>query len=559
MSNQKITQEELLRAKQEMTTDDLLEADAYFNLASMLGKSIQAAAFQAQNPEYNPEAITWNPASESSASDERDKAEDAAFTSAAVQPEPGISSNEGSIDIQIDQLIALHCPPILELLRPSALYGMFQLAEEQFNFELASDDPEQELSPNDKRKAAIAWIIAKRVFAVRHPDETLRVLSLTDIIRGTIVHGTKPPAFRSIDQTDREMVIDTCSLFLDDLETNNGIESTFDRMNESITQLISSGKIFLPSAEAFRRQNDLALAASDRKLSVGGGANITAKITAPDGKSPLELSMFEMHIEAAVGQLFQENGFKPITVTPEQIYRAFAGLSSGVTVSDKQREETIKAMDKLIITPATLDFTEQIEKHTRMKKREGFDYNDSQRRGTLITGVHDRKSSKTYNGKSITDTFTIHELPMFYAYSYAMGQLYTVQAKYLSGEAQADPDAAKKTKPVKVDIGPQRSSIDDTVLFRVLLEYIEFQKSEKEKRDRKYLREKKPAPVNFEFYLPFDTVAEKASIKNPSAKTMRNLRDKTYNFMMAQAKMGNIKKSDYYKKGRLLYGVKVTI
>ena len=505
-SKKKLTQEELLAAKKEMTQEDLLEADAYFNLASMLGKSIQAAAFQAQHPEYDPTGglVMQFPAGSVPGNVHEDNPDSDNDTAV---PDPVVRSNEGSIDIQIDQLTALHYPPVLSLIRPSALYGMFRLAQQQFCFDISDSDPGNELSPSDKRKAAIAWIIAKRVFSVRHPDETLRILSITDAIRGDILYVENLPVFRPMDKTDEEMVVDTCSLFVDDFDTEEPIINSLDKLTENITQLISSGKIFLPSAEAFRRQNDFALAAADRKLPVGGGANITAKITAPDGKSPLELSLFEMHIEAAVGQLFQENGFKPITVTPDQIFRAFAGLSSGVTISDKQREETIKAMDKLIVTPATLDFTEQIEKHTRMKKRDGFDYNDSQRRGTLITGVHDRRSSKTYNGKVITDTFTIHELPMFYAYSYAMGQLYTIQAKFLSGETQTDPNAEKKTKPVKMDLGKRNTTIDDTVLFRVLLEYIEYQKSEKEKRDRKYYRDKKPVPASFEFYLPFDSVA----------------------------------------------------
>ena len=43
-----------MEEKRKLTPEELIEADAYFNLASMLGKSIQAAAFQAQHPEYDP-------------------------------------------------------------------------------------------------------------------------------------------------------------------------------------------------------------------------------------------------------------------------------------------------------------------------------------------------------------------------------------------------------------------------------------------------------------------------------------------------------------------------
>jgi hypothetical protein len=218
-------------------------------------------------------------------------------------------------------------------------------------------------------------------------------------------------------------------------------------------------------------------------------------------------------------------------------------------------------MDKLIQTPATLNFAEQLEKHTRMKKRDNFDYTDASRVGNLITGVHDQRKTHSYNGTVVEHTFTIHEMPMFYAYSYAVGQLYTVSKYLLTGETPPAQEVQKKAKEKPKAAGTRRLRSDDIDLRRYLLRYIEYQKTEKEKRDKKLKAYNKPIPAYFEFFLPFETVAKEFLEGTATAKIMRKIREQTYAFMIEQMNSPDsaVTFADYYKKGKALHGVRVRI
>jgi len=543
-----------------ISPETLLKLDESFNIASLLGKAILAAQSETE-------------ASYASTTEaQQDKAQVDTVRGFEFQAD----EDEKEIAGQMRQLKAFFSPKIIEILRPSALYDMFMLSAERFGF-----DPSKQIDDYDSScrfKAAIAWIIARRVFSVRHPEEAIRLINLPDSIK-----DTKPITFSPFDETDRAFVVEICnSVHVEDLVKVTK-QSDYDKV---LSQISASGKIMIPASKAFRKQREIALSGVERDLNVGRGAIIKASITGKDGK-PLGLSMFEMDIEATIGQLFQENGFKTLCLSPAQIYRKYAELPSDATVSPAEIRETIEAMDKLIITPATLDFTEQIERHTRLKRRDGFDYENPKRRGTLITGVHDMNPVRTHNGYKIEDSFTIHEMPMFYAYSYAIGQIYTVPSNYLTGDTATDP-TAKKIKTKKKSDQQRRISKEDVSLRRYLLEYIEYQKGEWEKRDRKLRSKHKPVPPFFEFDLPFESIArdifkdntaaqqraeaaqiraEAANKNKPQPKTkegatekqLRSLREQTYDFMCMQVKLGNISKCEYYKSGRSLRGVKIRL
>ena len=202
-----------------LTQGEVDEATAYFNLATLLGKSIQAAAFAVTHPDYNPELVVWLdrqpvPQEEEEDEDEDDdeiEAEDTApveqlHDSAAPADRPIIYSGEGSIDDQIEQLIAMYTPGLWEFIRKSSLPAMFHIACEQFSFEMT--DPEQEMSPADKRKAALAWVIVKRVFALRHPDESVYIVSATE----SGIRENPNIQFRPLDDTDRLFIVETCGI-----------------------------------------------------------------------------------------------------------------------------------------------------------------------------------------------------------------------------------------------------------------------------------------------------------------------------------------------------------
>lgn len=549
---------------QSISAETILKLDDSFNIAMLLGKTILATAYQLSPSDDILPAV-----------------EDSAHVAGDVALENGnlvfpSDEYETKIENQMRQLKALFKPEMQALLRPSALFDMLLFGASLFGIDSDSLETDYEKSNANKIKAAVAWMIAKRVFSIRHPDETIKVVNLTE----PVIRESSRLSFSPFDDADRIFVSEICN----SVSFSDGSSSFQSEFTKVLSQLSSSGKIMLPSSKAFRMQREIAASGVERQLSVGRGAIINASITGKDGK-PLGLSLFEMQIEATIGQLFQENGFKTLYVSPAQIYRKYADLPADATVSPAEIKDTIEAMDKLIITPATLDFTEQIEKHTRMKRRDGFDYDNPKRRGTLITGVHDMNPIRTHNGFMIEDSFTIHEMPMFYAYSYAIGQIYTVPANYLTGGPEADP-TSKKIKARHQDAQPRRISKDDIALRRYLLEYIEYQKGEWEKRDKNLRRKNKPVPPFFEFDLPFESIANVIFKGNDAAqkraeaaqkrtetntgkksqssakagateKQLRSLREQTYDFMMLQVKLGNIKQCNYYKSGRSLRGVKI--
>jgi len=194
-----------------LTKEQIFAAEAYFNLATMIGKCLQISVYQLDHPEYKPKFFATI-----SGTNEPDQAED--NSSASFSPEASplssgrIKSNELGTENQIHQMLCLYDERIRKILGPSALYDMLHIASEVFSFDIKSAD--DELSPLDKEKAAVAWVIVKRAFAVNHPDEALHLLNLPDVIAGDIVYNT-PPLARMIDDNDREFITASCSVCYD--------------------------------------------------------------------------------------------------------------------------------------------------------------------------------------------------------------------------------------------------------------------------------------------------------------------------------------------------------
>ena len=71
-----------------------------------------------------------------------------------------------------------------------------------------------------------------------------------------------------------------------------------------------------------------------------------------------------------IGKIQRYNGLTIDEASPQQIYRAYARLPHDATVTEQQAEEMERAMDKLIFAPAQLDYTAQLERHTKVKQQE---------------------------------------------------------------------------------------------------------------------------------------------------------------------------------------------
>ena len=446
----------------------------------------------------------------------------------------------------------------------SALYELFHLAMIKFG---AEDLPiEQQTQTMDKSQLLLAWVLARQSFALRHfADIALMLEALHKLWTGSNPQPLSLPRASDKDTNLIDYFSDALKQRLKKKAKSSRDSSDAEEEDEdgdppslrAITEIIATGNLFLPTAKAFREQINIAAGIGTAKLDVGKGAIIKAKITGADGKDSVHLTKFEMDIEATVGQLFQENGFHTITVTPAQIYRKYSGMDTDDSVSPESVQKTIEALDKLIMTPAILDFTQQIEKHTRLKRRPHFDYESRSRKGTLITGVHDKKRSTTYRGTVVEDSFTIFDMPMFYAYSYAIGQLTTVPINLLTGEP-AKAQYAKKTHQKKINRS-QRLTSEDIGLRRYLLEQIEYQKGVWDKKKRKLRDTRKEVPETYDAYLLFSSIAEGVGYDVSTPKRSRSLREQVYAFMQEQAKLKNIKAAEYHIKGKAFIGVKVTI
>lgn len=489
---------------------------------------------------------------------------------AAAAREKGTQFKEPeSPGTQVLQALTLMHPSVRQMLGESALYQIFSDALK--HYDRTGESLEEQIHGMNLIPLAGLWIITKRVFAFSHQQDCFRIFDA--LMKGiTEKKLTALPDLEQITDSDHSNMDTFYAAYFAGSPEPVGKEDQPDQQPEekkqpeeptSITTFTATDKIYLPSAKVFRKQQEIARTGVERDINVGREGHpviVKASITDKDGKSPVLLTEFEMNIEATIGQMFQMNGYKSFKCTPAQIYRIYAGMEPDANVSPVQIEKVVKAMDKLIQTPATLNFAEQLEKHTRMKKRDNFDYTDASRVGNLITGVHDQRKTHSYNGITVENTFTIHEMPMFYAYSYAVGQLYTVSKYLLTGSTPPEPETKKSAQKKKRTLNRSLSS-DDIDLRRHLLRYIEYQKTEKEKRDKKLKQHLKPVPPYFEFLLPFETVAKELHYDADSPKKMRMLREQTYAFMIEQMNSpdSDVTFADYYKKGKALHGVRVRI
>lgn len=551
--------------EKKITQEDLFAAEAAFNLASLLGKSIQAAAFAIRHPDYDPEHIVWvdkpapPPDDESDSDDGEESEEQDTESPDATVPGPGgdasmpgfpmVHSNEASIDVQIDQLTALYVPEIYECLKGSALYDMFHLASSLFTF---NDDllGEDTLSPANKKKTALAWIIVKRVFTIRHPDEALLIINITE---RPLLQARKFN-FRPMDDTDREFITEVCSMIADSVADDSPIATSLATLSQIPPQ---NERHIALSSRAFREQREIAAVNCLKDLNVGN-ATIQARI-GKEGDPPVVLTEFEMLVEQAIGDIIQYQtrlyGPKclPIAISPEQLYRwvNFDG-SSDTTVSPAEREMTIKAFDKLIQTPAELHILEQLEKHTRLKTKPGYKAllkNEGVIIGTLVTGVH--VGAYRYNDKIINDALVVSFMPMFYYYSAFTGQLLSVDRKLITGE--------------NIKEGKATRSSYDVILRSHIFYRVKLIKQEKSNKNKKIMQQKKyhgtnAKPVStFTKVILLSSLADECGFSLSSPKKLEVFRNKVLNYMTELVAQGEIIKAEPKYDSRRIVGVSVSV
>lgn len=460
---------------------------------------------------------------------------------------------EPSRDKLILQIVTFLRQDVKDIIGSSALYPMFSEALRLFGREGATI--EEQINGMDGALASIAWILSRRAFAIKRNDKgeceiinTIGALLDCD----TISYSKCAP----VTEEDLIRVRSFCKVYIDGDHTVDGAstDSPIEANEElpPISTLPQTDKIYLPTSKVFNAQRSLvSRGATNIKINVGNEAVVRLSITNPEGGKLDSLSAFEVQLEATIGQIFQqfksvpENRSKPLTVSAAQVYRVYAGKDNSFHVSEDLIEKTAQAVIKLIHTPATLDITEQLEKHTQLRRKKGYEGMKKERGkiGNLITGSVSRSS---YNGGHVEYAFTIHELPMLYMYSCFIGQVASIDKKYLTG-------------------AKQRAGTDDISLQRYLLGQIERIKSDftkKTEASRKASRyratPKKPEKTHKENLL-FSTISEGSGFNISTPKLSRTLREKVFAFMEEQKRLGNIKDCEYYLIKQRYAGITITI
>lgn len=332
-------------------------------------------------------------------------------------------------------------------------------------------------------------------------------------------------------------------------EYKRGPEST--RMIYRLTRVRKSNHVIISTSKASKKMTEIAAIPEGVLIDVGGTGKYSAEIFARIGdeeSKPYTPSHMHKHLQDTIGQLGEENGY-PMSLTPAQIYRAFAGLDRDAVVWPEQEAEIEKAMDALIFTPASIDFTEQAEKHPRSRRDSSFDYTKAKVTGNLITA----EKGSIKRGEVFHTAYVIFSPPVFYRYSKAVGQLKQVDIRLLSSTTKKNYSKTEKAAGAT----PHKSKTSasggtrNTVIRRYLADRVtDMQKAAKANR--------KEGLAGHQRRIAYASIAEQSdTILTP--KTIRTIRDITERILNDFVNLKQIKGFEIYKEGSAYKGIEIKL
>ena len=461
----------------------------------------------------------------------------------------------------VAQILTLLHPKVKAVFGSSALYPILSTTAAAYGRDGTS--VEEKINGMSFPQAAQAWMIARRVFAINHFKDLQRMLELLmggDKAAEAIMAAGQPLTFEEMSDKDRGDVADFCAAVFAKTDGTSEDSSKVQTMPfpdedlKEITELQGSDSISLVSSKVFRNLLTIAKNNGVVRINVGPDKHpieVRAEIVSRNGEKTVELTRLDQDVMEVVGQIVQENG-KGIRITPYQIYQKLAFADPNYRPSAKTIDAIVASMDKLLFTPATIDFTQQIEKNTKLRaKKSNAESKGASITDTLISGRHLELYSVSYKGRAIEHAFEIRDMPMFYYYSQTFNHIVTIPGFYLSGpHSDAEPKKTKQQTPVQ-----QRITLTELGLQRYLLEKIEYFKKLREKQADKNWRQHK-YQKNYQYQMSFDTIAADIGYEI-TEKKLRMLREQTFEFLQKQVLMENIKGCMYYYKGRKAAGITV--
>lgn len=422
---------------------------------------------------------------------------------------------------QLTQICTLLHPTMKKLFgETSALYGMFHHALLLRGF--SGETIEEQIHGADRFNIVSTWILTKQTFAIYHYDDLFIMLQAIPL--STNPEKVKPLNLSEI--TDRDI---------------NTITGLIERRHwkqdpilaEQIRQIKASDTARIPLAKAYWQQPELARIGKEKPVEVSPKPVIkdTVMITNSAGQ-PLELTGFDLAVQAAIGQMFQENGNVQITASPATIYRKCAGLDSGAAVSQKDIKATTESLLKMMDAKVSLVYEEHLDQFKKSHKAKGskqpdIDYKVSRLDGTLINVQRLRSVAVSPNGRILSDTFTIVALPILYKYSYTFKQIMDVNTKYLA-------PALTKATP------------DNVAFARYILAQINRMQKEAVKENKMQL-------------LTFETIAKRSTCDISSRAKLRNFQKKVIDYINSLVDLEYIKKADLRYDGKKLVGIDIMV
>lgn len=316
---------------------------------------------------------------------------------------------------------------------------------------------------------------------------------------------------------------------------------------EKLTEISRADFFGLPLSKAWQRQNAIAAeGAAGRELNVGtktaaGEVKITAQISDMDGK-PLTISEIQKGVQRAIGDLINEAGGKkalPITVSPAQIYRAYARLPFDAMVTAQQEAEMEAAMKTLMFAPSSINFKAQLQKHKHIEKQKDYDY-EGEAAGKLEGNlVQAQKLEGTAKNGARVVAYKIYDYPVYYMYSHVVGQVAWLRNELLTGSTKP------ATKPAKAEAqeGAQYVAVKEIILTRVMN-----MKREQKQKNRKTC----PRLIRAE------EVAEDCEIELTRQKERTLLKNMAL-YLEQLKEQGEIKGYEETKQGRKIAGYSIIL
>lgn len=322
-----------------------------------------------------------------------------------------------------------------------------------------------------------------------------------------------------------------------------------------LSALTQSDRAFLPISRAYRLQDEIGAAGAEGtqiRVSSKGDELVTiyAKISDRDG-NPISPSATHTNLCAAFGQIWEENGCQPCVVSVEKIYRTYAGLSYDEHATPQQLAEVEAAIDEMLFMPAEVNFSEQISKQKKIKKKDDIDYKDAHFKGTMIPA---QKVKATYNGATVT-AYKIYDMPLFYKYSHAVGQIAQVDRKLLSDISttrKSVGEGKRRRSEAEKSTGGVYGGTRVVNLRRYILTAIE---------DMKRIAKKsksKPLGTGARTILYAD-IAAKCGYDITSAQTIRTLRSNVDGYLSELVSSGHISKYEIARKKQKYVGVRIDL